>query len=350
MNYKRSESKNIITNIKKNLKSDTKKWEGENYDYNIEINENTFISKYYGSKRSKNITLYNIEIDNKDIEILKNNISNDIDIVSIDTRFNVVAKIISYTIHDDEKNLVDFNVQIQEGDIFPNSEYRIILPTKYFDIKPSIIKKNKYYEEWGYSVYTFENNEDNEDRQIYISFKNGLINKTIEHKDKINISNFSSNNHQNGCVYLLEYDNEKYLSYNIIKDMIINNEIIQKFPINRFNTWNKHELYFKPIKNNYLLVQTHNCNELGECQETMIKDIEIYNFEKNNILYTYESKENLLDKTKIQVKNLFIFFIGIIFAKYYYNYRNNKNLKDLEKKYNKLESAYKFILKDKYNL
>ena len=141
-----------------------------------------------------------------------------------------------------------------------------------------------------YSIYTFENNED---KQIYISFKTALINDSTENKDQIIIPNFSSNNHLNGWLYLLEYPNNNYFSYDLIKNMIINNEIIEKFPINKLNSWNNHEFYFKPIKNNYFLVQTHSCDEMGECKETMIKDIEIYNFEKNNILYKYESKENL---------------------------------------------------------
>ena len=93
MNYKRSETKNIITNIKKNLKSDTQKGESKNYNCNIEIDKNTFISKYYESKRSKNITLYDIEIDSKDVEILKNNIEKDINIESINKTFNIIAKI-----------------------------------------------------------------------------------------------------------------------------------------------------------------------------------------------------------------------------------------------------------------
>ena len=132
--------------------------------------------------------------------------------------------------------------------------------------------------------------------------------------------------------------------------MIVQNNIVKKFPVNNVNIWNEHEYYFNPKKKNYLLVQTHSCNSIGKCVETMVSNIQIYKFDKDNIIYKYESENNLIDKTKHQMKNILLFIMGIIFAKYYYNYKNIVDLKKLKKKYNKLESAYKFILKDKYNL
>ena len=66
--------------------------------------------------------------------------------------------------------------------------------------------------------------------------------------------------------------------------------------------------------------------------------------------YLYEPRDQNLERMVNYTTNTFIFILGIIFAKYYYNLYNNRKIKRLEKEYNKLESAYKFILKDKYNL
>ena len=99
-----------------------------------------------------------------------------------------------------------------------------------------------------------------------------------------------------------------------------------------------------------MLIQTHKLNNKGDCIKSIITDITVCNYDSEEMKYSYEPNNNTLEKLKSHTKNIFIFVLGVIFARYYYNYCNNRKINKLEKNYNKLESAYKFILKDKYNL
>ena len=342
MQYKKIEKENIIRNKRKNINSETTvHTKYNNSDYNIDIDKYTHISHYNGIRNKKNITMCNLIITEEQKKIIENNKGKGNKIIALDNSFPINAKLLSYEIK--KINNVYFsnlNIEIYDGQIIPNGVYKIIFKNQEFEVKNLMFRTNEYHENWGYSVYFFQLKKI---QKFFLSFKTGIINNEID-----TMGNFL--NHYNGCVYLIESSKIKLQTNENIQQIIINNDYLYKFQIDQAHRLIHHESIIEAKDKEYILVQAHKIDKKGDCIKSIITDIIICNYDSKEMKYSYEPYHNSLENIKNHTKNLFIFIIGIIFAKYYYNFSNSRKMKNIEKKYNKLESAYKYILKDKYNL
>ena len=342
MQYKKIEKENIIRNKKRNINSETevhKKY--SNPEYKFDIQNYTHISYYNGIEKHKNVTLYNVIITEKQKEILENNKGKDNHITTSHNALPVKATLLSYEVK--KKNntyYADLNIHMIEGKIIPKGIYKITFKESFIEIQNSMFKNNEYYENWGYSIYFFDLKEIT---KIFLSFKTGIIDSQID-------KNNDFLNHSNGCVYLFESSRIKSQINENIQDLIINNKYISKFEISEANKIIHHEYLFNAKEKEYLIIQAHKFNNKGNCIKSLISDLTVSYYNPDEMKYLYEPRDQNLERMVNYTTNTFIFILGIIFAKYYYNLYNNRKIKRLEKEYNKLESAYKFILKDKYNL
>lgn len=342
MQYKKIEKENIIRNKRKNINSETiVHTKYNNYEHGINIDDYTHISLYNGIQNQKNITMYNLIITEEEKEIIENNEGQENKIIATNNSFPVDAKLISYKIKNiNGKYYANLDVYIHDGQIIPNGVYKIIFRDQRIEVTNLMFKNNEYYENWGYSVYFFELKNIT---KFFLSFKTGIINNEID-------TNNNFLNHYNGCVYLIESSKIRSQINESIQQIIINNDYLCKFRVDDTSRLINHDSIVNAREKDYVLVQTHKLDSKGICIKSIITDITICDYNSEDIKYSYEASDNNLEKIKMHTKNIFIFVLGVIFARYYYNLYNNRKIKKLEKNYNKLESAYKYILKDKYNL
>ena len=337
MNYRKFKKDNILENKIKNINSKTtiqKKY--ENKEYNINTN-NTYISQYEGELKQKKLTICNVIIDKEKKYILEKNINTKKNIKSLSNSFEIEASLLSCKIKENNNMIyADLNIEIYKGQIIPNGIYQILCDNESIEFKCCIIRNDEYYEAWGHTIFFFEIEDIH---NLFIYFKSAIVG------DKEHI-NFDI---QDGCVYLFESSKIK-VEYEYIQNMITTEKYLHKFEIKENNNLFEHRYILLPKEKKYMLIQSHKIDKQNIYNQSLISDIVICKCNDDEIKSLYESSNSFAHKISENTIKILIFFIGIIFARYYYNLYNNKKITNLEKKYNRLESAYKYILKEKYNL
>ena len=339
MDYKRVENTNLIGESYNYINSELKVFNSyQNPLFNLKSEGTCYISQYSNHKKIKKMTLLNIEITKVESEIIENN-KNNIKITSINDSFEINAEILKYYVKEiDSKYYLDIDIDIYEGQIAPKSKYKISFDNYILEIQPLFYRIKEYYEDWGYTTHSFCVKEK---EKIYLSFQLALMDNKID-------KNTQLNKHKNGSVYLFE---KKIIEEgDNIKDLIEEGKFIKQFIINEVNKWNKCQYFFISEKNDYILVKTNNVNKSGIIIPSLINKLIVNQLDEENLLYDHKIQNNFYSKYQNTIFNFLPLLLGIIIGKYLFLYKYDINLQKEKKKYRRIEAAYKYFLKEKYNL
>ena len=162
-------------------------------------------------------------------------------------------------------------------------------------------------------------------------------------------TNIQLNKHKNGSVYLFEKQIIEIEDKNI-KDLIEEGKFIKQFDISEVNKWNKYQYLFISESNDYLLVKANNINKLGFIIPSLINKLIVNQLNEENLLYNHKIQNNFYSKYQNTIFNFLPLLLGLIIGKYLFLYKYDMDLKKEKKKYSRIETAYKYFLKEKYNL
>lgn len=335
MNYKIKKNTNIFINNHDSIKTDVK----EIYNYNnedLKINTKglSYISQYSGIKKVKKKDIY-ILLNDREIKILQNNESKKNKIISLENCLDIRAEMINYFIENKyNKNYIRLEIEIYEGILIPQGNYQISFEKDKIPFQMHLFEDKEYYQDYGYTYYQFSLENI---KSIYISFNIGLI-----QKDKKN--NALLNN--NGNIYLFDNSTINIKNIDNIKNSINQNKYIQEFQITEINKLHKKECYLIPNVKEYILIQINNMNKFNIDTYSLINNIQIFQINKNHIIYKLVSKDTIIEKFKSKLNIFSYIMFGILLGKYYYYFKTKKNIINLKKKYNKLENSYKYLIEN----
>lgn len=340
MDYKRLENTNLIGESNNYINSELKIFNSyQNPLFNLKSEGTCYISQYSNHKKIKRMTLFNIEITKDENEIIESN-KNNIKITNVDNSFEIDAEILKYYVKEiDDKHYLSIDVYIYKGQIVPKGKYKIFFDNYILEIKPLFYKIKEYYEDWCYTTHHFSVKKK---EKIYLAFGTALMDNKID-------TDIQLNKHKNGSVYLFEQQIIEKEGQNI-KDLIEEGKFIKQFDISEVNEWNKYQYLFISESNDYLLVKTNNINKSGLIIPSLINKLIVNQLNEENLLYNHKVQNNFYSKYQNSIFNFLPFFLGLIIGKYLFLYRYGIDLKKEKKKYTRIEAAYKYFLKEKYNL